>query len=629
MSSYNYGPPPPPPPTAASAASTTYPYSHQYPQASRGAHSSRGGRGGGPDRAGYHPPAATYGYGQQPPYTQHPPAPSYAGPHPPQPAAYPPQPAQQQQWHHDQHAQQQQQQQHAQSSVSHAPLAAQNYHPNYAPQLYQQQSQSPYAGQPAYSPAPQPPYAQGYPSAAPQPAPQPQPWGSHPQPQGQPAYSSGTRGGRGGYNDRGGSKAPVMGQPIRLGFDAHHPGSQAPVSAPYPPQPYAGHPAAAYPPPQPYSPYPPSTPYAPPPHYDSHSGAHNNRHQYRNGMNSKPRGHFGGDKMRNRNHRGPNAQTPPTHHQKPDAASAGKKKKRKTMPLGLIPGDESDSDYENEEQRLEELIGADAPNPTGSTEVAKWIEERRKNFPTEKQREARKAAAAAAKGQNNRASSLEKEEQKVERLRRELRKAESKFKRKREQQDEGDEMRDVDASSPSSDGAKSDDEKPEVMSTRHEPSSVPPPTKKADPTKHCKYYSTGGTCGKRGKCRFVHDPAVREAALKEREENGGRLTLEQRLQLNDKNEEDMAIVKSLQYLKERNVLQRWGAPKVQNDVASNAAQDQPPATTQSSSLPPAPVKLEPGNGLPPIPPASVIPQVKYPGWDLSGFGNTGLQSGDV
>ena len=221
----------------------------------------------------------------------------------------------------------------------------------------------------------------------------------------------------------------------------------------------------------------------------------------------------------------------------------------------------------------------------------------------------------------------------MERLKRQLRRVESSIKRKREQQDEGDEMRDVDVSSPSSDGAKSEDEKPEVMSTRHEPSNVPPPTKKADPTKHCKYYSTGGTCGKRGKCRFVHDPAVREAALREREEIGGRLTLEHRLTLNDKEQEDMTIVRSLKYLHEKGEIQRWvSTSKDKNAPASNAKQEQPPNTAQSqsqsqSSLPPAPARLEPGSGLPAIPP-SVVPQ-KYSGWNLSGYGNTGASSSDM
>jgi hypothetical protein len=94
--------------------------------------------------------------------------------------------------------------------------------------------------------------------------------------------------------------------------------------------------------------------------YDHHS-SHNPRHN-RGGFhnnNAKPRPQFGGDKSRNRN-RGPTAQTPPTHHQKPDAASTGKKKKRKTNTLGLTPGDESD-DYEENEEELEEMYGADAP----------------------------------------------------------------------------------------------------------------------------------------------------------------------------------------------------------------------------------------------------------------------------
>ena len=74
----------------------------------------------------------------------------------------------------------------------------------------------------------------------------------------------------------------------------------------------------------------------------------------------KNRPQFGGDKSRNRNRSRP-AHTPPTHHQKPDAAPLGKKKKRKMNTLGLTPGDESDEDDENEEQKLNEMIGADAP----------------------------------------------------------------------------------------------------------------------------------------------------------------------------------------------------------------------------------------------------------------------------
>jgi hypothetical protein len=101
-----------------------------------------------------------------------------------------------------------------------------------------------------------------------------------------------------------------------------------------------------------------------PPPFDGHSG-HGPRHHGRGGFHqNKSRPQFGGDKNRGRNqnqNKGPTAQTPPTQHQKPDAPSAGKKKKRKTNTLGLTPGDESDEDDENEEQRLNEMYGADAP----------------------------------------------------------------------------------------------------------------------------------------------------------------------------------------------------------------------------------------------------------------------------
>jgi hypothetical protein len=185
-------------------------------------------------------------------------------------------------------------------------------------------------------------------------------------------------------------------------------------------------------------------------------------------------------------------------------------------------------------------------------------------------------------------------------------------------------MRDIDLSlSPASD-VKSDDEKPEVMSTRQEPGNVPPPPRKADPTKHCKYFSTGGTCGKRGKCRFVHDPAVREAALKDRELNGGRMTLQQRLVLNDKDQEDLAIVETLKYLQDKGVIQK--------KASDGPATDEQPSDETSETkadLPSIPAAAAPSNGLPPIPPVPVSSDnnssTKYSGWNLSGFGNTGVR----
>lgn len=103
-----------------------------------------------------------------------------------------------------------------------------------------------------------------------------------------------------------------------------------------------------------------------PPHYDPYqSGQHGGgRSHGRGGFHNSNRGrpHTGGDKMRHNNHKKPNGvpSTPQGGHQKPDAPSAGKKKKRKTNTLGLTPGDESDDDF-NEEAKLVELIGPDAP----------------------------------------------------------------------------------------------------------------------------------------------------------------------------------------------------------------------------------------------------------------------------
>lgn len=257
------------------------------------------------------------------------------------------------------------------------------------------------------------------------------------------------------------------------------------------------------------------------------------------------------------------------------------------------------------------------------SDVAAWIAERKRNFPTQSRVKAKLAAdgdkAKDANGKDERALALEREQQRADKLRRELEKVESSLKRKREQQDAGDEMRDVAASSTMSPSVKSEDEKPEAMSTKPDPNAnLPPPPKKADPTKHCKYYSTGGTCGKKGKCRFVHDASVREAALKEREMNGGRMTLQQRLTLNDKDQEDLTIIKTLAYLKEKGLMEA----KSKTSNGTNGVNGHTATLVTKSSLPPPPK-----SGLPPQPPPSLVspPTVRYQGWNLSGFGNTGVK----
>lgn len=262
------------------------------------------------------------------------------------------------------------------------------------------------------------------------------------------------------------------------------------------------------------------------------------------------------------------------------------------------------------------------------SDVSIWIDERRRNFPTKARIETKKAAVkaqqadVAKKEADEKAAQLEKEQKKAEKLREKLEKVESRIKRKREQQDEGDDVRDGSSSSPSSDD--SDDDKPESQSTKQE---LPPPPKRADPTKHCKYYSTGGTCGKKGKCRFVHDSLVREAALREREENGGRMTLRQRLILNDKEQEDLTIVQTLKYLQDKGLISARHKAKPQP-----AASSPTPAPAQNHSLPPTPITEERPHGLPAIPPTVVsglpAPAVKYNGWNLSGFGNTGVKSSE-
>ena len=176
----------------------------------------------------------------------------------------------------------------------------------------------------------------------------------------------------------------------------------------------------------------------------------------------------------------------------------------------------------------------------------------------------------------------------------------------------------------------SDDEKPEVMSTRSHVAPPPPPAKKADVSKHCKYYSTGGTCGKKGKCRFVHDPEVREAALKEREANNGRLTIQQRLILNDKEQEDLTVLQSIQYLRQKGIMTKSDKPEPATNGNTNGESTPTPQPTSSllpaasASLPPPPIKREPALPRRNAPSSSMNPSPRkhYEGWLLRPYGSS-------
>lgn len=278
-------------------------------------------------------------------------------------------------------------------------------------------------------------------------------------------------------------------------------------------------------------------------------------------------------------------------------------------------------------------LGASAKSHVRIADIAAFLAERRKNYPTKARIEAKKTAELARKDEDK-AASLEKQ---ADRLRRQLRKVESSIKRKREQGDEGDEMRD------SSEG-ESDDEKPEVMSSRPDTVETPPPAHKADVSRHCKYYSTGGTCGKKGKCRFVHDPEAREAAMKEREANHGRMTIQQRLTLNDKEQEDLTVLQSIQYLRGKGLMvsapvshanhDRAVERKDRNQSMDIDMEDYKPTPSllpaPPASLPDPPIKREAGSSRR-NPPPSVIPTANsvssqglehYQGWLLQPYGST-------
>jgi len=197
---------------------------------------------------------------------------------------------------------------------------------------------------------------------------------------------------------------------------------------------------------------------------------------------------------------------------------------------------------------MQDYLGQEVPN---IPDMAAWIATRKANYPTKARIAEKKASEDAKKAEQvvvtkAAAPKLDPMEEKAEKLRKQLERVERKLeKRKREANDEGDDMR-LDE-----DDSETDDEAPEALSSKKATTATHAgnSASRADPTTHCKYYATGGNCGKKDKCRFVHDPAVRASALEERNMNKGRMTLKQRLMLNDKDHEDMQVVKSIVQLR--------------------------------------------------------------------------------
>ncbi|KAG6042065.1 hypothetical protein E4U41_006186 [Claviceps citrina] len=594
MSGYAYGPPPPPPSSGYGHPSASYSQQGQSRGGIGGPQDSRGRGSQYPRARDYPAPAAHYDYASQP-YTTH--QASYGVAHTPV-GTYPPHSSH---WGSDHvgHA--------PLAAHSHvpAPLASSNYHPNYAPPPFSTPNQN---AQPSPYGSVQP-YGQPYQGHAASNSPH---WPSQGPPQ--PSLYSGNRS-RGGYGDRGGSKPPPhSGGPSRHGYGPEPIHSALPYS-----QPFTDPRAIHYPFPSfPYG-IPPAPPSAARP--DNHFG-----HQPRRGRGGGSGGGSGGghrDGARGRggqhnssnNHHGKarnnNNNKPKQKEGKPKAEPplGGKKKKRKVNTLGLTPGaDSATEDDEGEEKALTDLIGTETLQ---ISDVAAFLAERRKNYPTKARVDAKKAVQAAQKDQNE-TTDLEKQ---ADRLRKQLAKVEFSIKRKREQGDEGDDMRDPVENS-------SDDEKPEVMSSRVKPteSLAAALAKKADVSRHCKYYSTGGTCGKKGKCRFVHDPEVRKAAIKEREANNGRITIQQRLLLNDKEQEDLTVLQSIQYIRQKGLIKEvsehgpdGGEVEEATTTRANSldqnSTEPAPATSGPRLLPAAPASLP----APPSPETSNRSLDRYPG----------------
>lgn len=122
--------------------------------------------------------------------------------------------------------------------------------------------------------------------------------------------------------------------------------------------------------------------------------------------------------------------------------------------------------------------------------------------------------------------------------------------------------------------------------------------KTTDLSNHCKYYSTGGICGKKAKCRFVHDDEVRTKAIKEIEENGGNITLGERFKQSEMDWQDTTIIQTIQYLKSKGRLKNHVPASIKTEPDTKQAVPKKPNSllpAPPASLPPLPIKREPAS----------------------------------
>jgi len=228
-----------------------------------------------------------------------------------------------------------------------------------------------------------------------------------------------------------------------------------------------------------------------------------------------------------------------------------------------------------------------------------WLANRRRLYPSKAriaEKEAEEAERKAAQAEED-VKRREKEEQAKELekqaslLRKQLRKVESSIKRKREQHDEGDELRD------DTGGESESDDQPEAMSSNAPEDGAGANAPKADVNQPCKYFATGATCGKGSKCRFVHDQAARDMALREKAANGDKHTIRQRLVLNDKCLEDSDVLETILHLRD------VGNKDAQSRVSIIASQQEALDVAKQQKLEQSLTLLKPGSSLPARPPS--------------------------
>ncbi|KAI5817142.1 hypothetical protein BZA77DRAFT_310922 [Pyronema omphalodes] len=219
------------------------------------------------------------------------------------------------------------------------------------------------------------------------------------------------------------------------------------------------------------------------------------------------------------------------------------------------------------------LLGTNVKPPETPEEIAAWIAERKKKFPSAARRaEAEKEDAErkerwAKMAEEKKEAELREREKQLEARERQLKEKEESLKRKREEGDNGNDDRDLEG------GEDEDDDGPPEEASAKERTVMRDDRKSGEAQqkkkrKACRHWEKTGECGRGDACSFWHDEAKKgkgrdkkEKTQQKPKEEVKRVSLYQRLVEREMDSQNETLLQVIKYLVETGILKPEEAPK--------------------------------------------------------------------